>query len=599
MIKVSDYVMDRLAAAGAADVFLVPGGAAMHLNDSLGRHPMLSYVSTFHENAASTAAEAYSKLKNNIGVAMVTGGPGSTNALTGVVSAWVNSAPLIVLSGQVKTADLNPGGLRQSGLQEVNIEAIVKPVTKYAATIRDASQVRYHVEKAIYLATAGRPGPVWLDFPMDLQGALIDPSCQTGFTPDEVPEPSNLDTSSIEEIIGRWSAAERPIILAGVGVRLADAGDELLALAEKMATPIQTTWIGADLIAADHQLYAGRPGAFASRAANFAIQNSDFVLALGARFDFATTGFSRERFAREAFRVAVDCDAAEVAKLRGAVELGVIGDAGEFIRTLSANIKHPPESLRLRPWHKKIADLSRRYPIVTDDMRSTSSGVSTYVLVEKLADLLESCDVIVEGSAGVHSEIFFMTFDVKLGQRILADGSYGSMGYGLPAAIGTCIANNRKRTILVDGDGSLQPQLQELETARREKLPLKIIVVNNGGYSSIRVSQGRYFDRLVGADTTSGLSLPDFSLIAGAYGIRYVRIEDSASLEAGLRSALAGDDLVICEVFVPAEEDRIPRLANLQREDGSMISKPLEDMFPFLQRDEFLANMVIAPILEE
>lgn len=598
MEKLSDYVLNALADAGARDVFFVPGGAAMHLNDSLGKNARLSFVSTFHENAAATAAEAYSKLKNNLGVAMVTGGPGSTNALTGLTSAWVNSAPLVVLSGQVKLADLNTGLLRQSGLQEVDIEKIVQPVTKYAVTVRDPADIRFHLEKAIYLAKSGRPGPVWLDIPMDIQGTMIEPSDLKSFDPSNQGASDALSEEIIATIVRRWKSSKRPVILAGVGVRLAGGEARLLELVERAGTPVQLTWIGVDLVPSDHPLYAGRPGAFAGRAANFAIQNADFVLCLGARLDFATTGFSRERFARGAYKVVVDCDAAEIAKLGRNVDLGLVADAAQFADKLLAQF--PTEE---RPdfgnWVSKIRDWEALYPIVTEEMRSLEHKVSTYALIEKLSELLEPGDVIVEGSAGVHSEIFFMTFDVKAGQRILADGSFGSMGYGLPAAIGACVANSRRRTILVDGDGSLQPQLQELETIKRENLPIKIIVVNNGGYSSIRVSQSRYFDRLVGADETSGLSLPSFLKLAEAYGIPYCQFNDYASLGSGLSLALASDGPTICEIFVPEEEDRVPRLANLQREDGSMVSKPLEDMFPFLPREEFLENMIISPIPED
>ncbi len=597
MIKVSDYVMETLASAGVSNVFFVPGGAAMHLNDSLGKHPKLSYISTFHENAAAIAAESFSKLRNDLGVAMVTAGPGSTNAVTGVVSAWVNSAPLIMLSGQVKTSDLNRGSLRQSGLQEVDISSVVRPVTKYVATVTDASQVRFHLEKAIHLAKTGRPGPVWLDFPMDIQGALIDPASQIGYVPNESTTTGVTDLE-LSDIVRRWSEAERPMILAGVGIRLAKAENKLLCLLEKTGTPVQTTWIGADLIPHDHPLYAGRPGAFASRASNFAIQNADFVLAIGVRFDFATTGFSRERFARGAFRIAVDCDAAEIAKLKDNVEIGIVDDAGQFINKLISEL---PEKLIINRegWLSRIRKWTNKYPVITEEMHQVKDGVSTYLLIQSLASSLESEDVIVEGSAGVHSEIFFMSFNVKLGQRILADGSYGSMGYGLPAAIGACVANQRRRTILVEGDGSLQPNIQELETVRRENLPIKIIVVNNGGYSSIRVSQGRYFNRLVGADSASGLTIPDLKKIAYAYGIRYERINDASELSNGLQRVINGLDPVICEVMVPNEEDRIPRISNLQRSDGTMVSKPLEDMFPFLPRDEFLSNMIIPPVSEE
>ena len=595
-MKVSDWILSRLAQEGVKSIFLVPGGAAMHLNDSLAKTPDIMPIAVFHENAAALAAECYAKVINQLGVAMVTAGPGSTNAITAVVSAWVNSAPLLVLSGQVKRADLNPGGLRQSGLQEVDIVSIVGPVTKYAVAITDPTQVRFHVEKALHLARTGRPGPVWLCLPMDVQSAQMDAFNQIGYLPEATPE-QPVAACDIDRLIGLLNASERPVLLAGAGIRIGRAERRFLELVETLGIPVQTTWVGADIVPADHPLYAGRPGAFASRGANFTMQNSDFMFALGARLDLATTAFSRQRFARAAKRVAVDVDPKEIAKLHDVLDLAIVASAGDVIEALLARRAEFSGRDR-RPWLARTRKWLADYPIVTPDLRRLPSRTSTYVLVEKLGELLEKDDVIVEGSAGIHSEIFFMMFENKAGQRILADGSFGSMGYGLPAAIGACIAAGRRRTILVEGDGSLQPNLQELQTLVREQLPLKIIVVNNGGFSSIRASQSHYFQRLLGADATSGLTLPEVSRIASAYGIRSIRIESSDELEAKLQEALSGVDPVLCEVLVPVDEDRVPRLGNSQRPDGTMVSKPMEDMFPFLDRDEFQRNMIIEPLSE-
>ena len=599
MMKVSDYILEALAAAGAQTVFLVPGGAAMHLNDSLAGSTRLAHCSMFHEQAAAVAAEASAKFRNNLGVAMVTAGPGSTNAITGVASAWVNSAPLVIVSGQVKTADLNQGHLRQRGLQEIDIMSVVKPICKYAATIVDPNSARFHTEKAIYEAKAGRPGPVWLAVPLDIQGTKIDPAAQQGFIPDAASNTSKEPYgSSLEEVIRRLNAAERPVLLAGCGIRIAGAERTFLEFVDVLGIPVQTTWIGCDLLGNDHPLYAGRPGSFASRAANFAIQNADFMLAVGARLDLATTGYSRSRFAREAYRVAVDVDSAEISKLGNDIDAGLVLSADKFMGDVIARSGEVQRRDRTA-WFERIRMWENRYPIVAPDCGTEAGGVSTYTLLEALGDLLTEEDVIVEGSAGVHSEIFFMAFKLKLGQRVLADGSFGSMGYGLPAAIGTCLAAGRRRTILVEGDGSIQPQLQELETVRRENLPIKLIVVNNGGYSSIRVSQNRFFNRLIGADHTSGLTLPSLEKVANAFGIRFTRIDKTVDVTVALRQVLEEEGPMLCEVVVPLEEDRVPRIANLQRPDGSMVSKPMEDMFPFLERAEFLDNMIVSPVPEE
>jgi acetolactate synthase-1/2/3 large subunit len=595
-MKVSDYVMSRLVAAGANHVFLVPGGAAMHLNDSLAKEKALGWTATFHEQASSTAAECHGKMRQKLGVAMVTAGPGSTNAMSGVASAWCNSSPLLVLAGQVKSADLKKGAIRQNGLQEIDAVSMAKPITKYAATVEKADTVRYHLEKAIYLATHGRPGPVWLTFPQDVAAHDIDPDKLEGFTPD-APAASKLD-AQVGKIIEQLNKSERPVLFAGLGIRLGGGQPRFLELIDALGIPIQTSWAAIDLLPEDHPMYAGRPGAFASRASNFIMQNSDFMLSLGARLDLATTGFARDRFARGAFRVAVDVDPAEIEKLGKDVELGIIADAAAVVEELWKRRDEIVKKPRAE-WWTRVKDWTKRYPLVTKEQRGLKDATSTYVLVEKLAQLLSEGDTIVSGGSGVHAEIFFAAFQTKKDQRVVTDASLGSMGYGLPATIGACVAAGRKRTVLVDGDGGLQPQLQELQTVVREKLPLKIVVVNNNGYSSIRVSQGRYFNRLIAADETSGLTMAPFSKIAAAYGIRSIRIENEGELEAKLKEGLAGDDPVIIDVVVPRDEDRVPRLNNMQKANGQMVSKPLEDMFPFLDREEFRANMIIPPIEED
>ena len=597
MIKLSDYVLESIAAAGVRDVFLVPGGAAMHLNDSLGKSNELSFVATFHEHAAAVAAEAYAKLSNQLGAVMVTAGPGSTNAITGVASAWVNSAPLIILSGQVKRADLNPGPLRQSGLQEIDIISIVSPITKYAVTVEDPESIRYHIEKAIHLATSGRPGPVWLAFPLDVQAAMVEPSNQRTYTQEDH-QPTLLLERQVEKLIEIFNLSERPLVLAGYGIRVAGAHKEFLELLDVLSAPVQTTWIAADVIPFDHPLFAGRPGSFASRGANFAVQNADFLLAIGARFDYATTGYSRKDFARNAYRVAVDVDPEEIAKMKDNIDLGIVASADEVIKAI-LDRRNLFNYRDLGSWTTRIQSWLQKYPVVTPDLRGGDRVTSTYSFIEKLSEMLTDNDVIVEGSSGIHSEIFFMIFNVKSDQRIVADGSYGSMGYGLPAAIGACVAADRRRTILIEGDGSLQPNLQELETIVREHLPIKVFVVNNRGYSSIRASQSRYFQHLVAADATSGLTLPVIPKIAAGYGIRCLRIEGDAELEKKLREALEGDDPVICEIFVPEEEDRVPRLSSIQQSDGTMVSKPLEDLFPFLDREELRENMMLSSLRRE
>lgn len=598
MTKLSDYVMDRVSASGVGHVFLVPGGAAMHLNDSLAGLPGVKFVATYHEHAAVVAAEAYAKLTGKLGVALVTAGPGSTNCLTGVMSAWVNSAPLLIISGQVKRSDLKDGKpLRQLGLQEVNIISIVRSVTKYAVTVTDPATIRHHMDIALSQAQTGRPGPVWLDIPLDVQSAMIETETLPAGPAASIPANSHLLPQQVASILNAIRGAERPIFLLGAGVRISGGAALALEMINRLGIPYATTWVGADLIYDAHPCFAGRPGAFAPRGANFAIQNSDVLVSIGARWDLATTGFSPSGFARAAQRFVVDVDAAELDKLRPSIENCIHSDAREFLVEMIRQLDTQKTLPHHMSWLDRVQGWRLTYPVLTPELRQTASGVSTYECFEKLSERLCADDILVQGSAGVHSEIFFMTFATKLGQRIIADGSLGAMGYGIPAAIGACLAGGRRRTILIDGDGSLMPNIQELEVIRRLGLPIKIVVISNNGYSSIRISQDRWFKRKIAADSSSGLTLPALDALAAAFKIPFYRITNLPDLLIELDKALTTESPAVIEVFVPQDEDRQPRLANYQKADGSLASKPLEDLFPFLDRTEFLSNMVI-PIVD-
>ena len=583
--KVSDVIATRVAAEGVRHVFMVPGGAAMHLNDSVGSTPGLEYVVPLHEHAAAVAAEAYGKVTSNLGVAMVTAGPGATNALTGLASAWVNSTPCLFISGQVKMADRKGDRpVRQYGLQEVDIVSAVKSLTKKAVTITGPEMLERELDEAIRLARSGRPGPVWIEVPLDVQSMMVE----TADVPADDPAPAAA-VPQVERVASMLAGARRPVILAGGGIRIAGATAEFLALADELGVPVLTTWVGCDLLPDDHPLFAGRPGSFAPRGANFAVQCADVLLTIGARWDLATTGFAPEKFGRAAKRVAVDVDPGELAKLSPFVDVTIEADAGDFVRALREAMKgRKPEAAA---WRAQCQAWRTKYPVILPEHRGRSQGVSTYLVMNVLSELMGEGDLIVEGSSGIHSEIFFLAFRMKRDQRVVCDGSLGAMGYGLPAAVGSCLASGRKRTVLIEGDGSFFPNVQELETIARLKLPIKIVVVNNDGYSSIRSSQERWFGRLTGADRTSNLSLPDIQKIAAAFGIPATRVEHESELDRALTTLLAADGPGICEVMVPAEEDRVPRLANFKRADGAMESKPLEDMFPFLDPEEIEANL--------
>lgn len=607
-MKLSDYVVQFIADQGVRHVFLVTGGGAMHLNQSLGAQTAIQPVCNSHEQASAICAEGYAKATNHLGVCMVTTGPGGTNAITGVAGAWLDSTPMLIVSGQVKRpdrmfgADGRPLGMRQLGVQEVDIVSIVRPITKYAVTVLDPSEIRYHMEKAVYLALHGRPGPVWIDIPLDVQAAPIpDPATLPAFDPSELPPPAARSNLAVEipRLIEKLNAAERPLLFAGNGIRLAHAEPEFAQLRKLLNVPTVATWCAADLVPTSDPTYVGRPGAVAARGANFALQNSDFLLAIGVRLDFAITGYAPQNLAREAHKVAVDIDPAELAKLHPHIQQPVCADAKAFLAELLRQ-SSAIAPIDRAPWNTRCADWKTRYPVVTPEHRKPEGKVSIFHLAEVIGAESSPHDLLVSGSSGSGIEIFLLACPTRNGQRIYHTAGLGAMGFGLPSSLAVSIAAGRRRTILVDGDGGFQFNIQELETAARLQLPVKFFVLNNDGYASIRASQTGYFGKpAIGCDRNTGLTVPDMSKVAAAYNIPCVVIPDQSNLTAQVKRALAIDGPVIVDVHVIPDEMRAPRLQSYQKPDGSMVSKPLEDMFPFLPRDEFFANMMIPPIAEE
>jgi acetolactate synthase-1/2/3 large subunit len=601
-IKLSDWVFQYVASLGVKQVFEVTGGGAMHLNDSLGQSG-IEYICMLHEQAVAMAAESYAKVRNDLGVCLVTTGPGGTNALTGVAGAWLDSTPMLVISGQVKRADLKgTTGVRQMGVQEVDVVAMATPITKYATTILDPTEIRYHLEKAVHLARTGRPGPVWIDIPLDVQGSMIDESALRGFTPAEITPPKGTCTPeklklAVARTIRMLNASKRPVLLIGNGVRLANARADMRALVDVLQLPVLTTWPAHDMLPDDHPLMIGRPGPVAPRGANFALQNSDFVLSLGARLDLVVTGYSPENFARAAKKVMVDVDPTELKKMKGTVQLPVCADVKAFIAELTAQLSAIREKKRTR-WYARCAEWKNKYPVVLPEYRNLTTGVSTYVLAEAISAVTKNEDVIVSGSSGAGIEIFLLAATLKEGQRLFLTTALGAMGNGIPGVIGACIAHAKRRTITVDGDGGLQLNIQELEVIRRLQLPIKLFVLNNDGYASIRTSQSRYFGRLAGADASSGVTLPALEGVARAYGIPYATITSDHELQRQVRELIDAPGPCLIEVKTPREEPRAPSLSSMRKPDGSMVSKPLEDLWPFLPREEFLENMIIPPLPE-
>ncbi|MDO8682989.1 MAG: thiamine pyrophosphate-binding protein [Armatimonadota bacterium] len=597
-MKLSDYIFKFIAGQGVKHVFMLPGGGAMHLVDSLGANPDLDYVCNLHEQASAVAAEAYARVTNNLGVALVTTGPGSTNAVTGVVAAWQDSTPCIFISGQVKRSDIASGtGIRQLGVQEIDIVSIVKPITKYAVTIMEPDSIRYHLEKALHLVKSGRPGPAWIDVPLDVQAAEIDETRLKGFDAGELPVRSDairLD-QAVDQTLALLRQSERPVILAGNGIRISGAQDDFLALVERHGIPALTTRLGVDLIPGSHDLCFGMPGSIASRASNFTLQNSDCLLILGARMDMALIAYAPERLARAAKKIMVNIDEAEIRKLGPIIDVPVPADVGLFIREMLGR-SDAPASVSRSAWLDRCKDWRARYPFVLPEHYDTKDGLSLYAFSDILSQEIPEGDVVLPGNSGFAAEIFLTAFKAKRGQRVFHNKGTGAMGFCQPAAIGACLASGRKRTVCVDGDGGFQLNLQELEVVKRLNLPVKFFIINNTGYASIRSSQAGYFGRLTGADATSGLTLPDMVKVAEAYGIPTMRISAGDDVRKAVRSALRSEGPCLIDVMVIPDEPRAPRVAAMKKEDGSMVSKPLEDMWPFLDRDEFLSNMLVEPV---
>lgn len=606
-MKLSDYVVRFVAEQGVRHVFLVTGGGAMHLNHSLACEPAIDAVCNSHEQASAICAEGYAKATNHLGVCMVTTGPGGTNAVTGVAGAWLDSTPMLIISGQVKRPDRmfdtdgRPLGMRQLGVQELDIVSIVKPITKYAVTILDPKDIRYHLEKAIHIALHGRPGPVWIDIPLDVQASPIEaPETLRAFNPNELAESSG--DVSLENEVGRLieklNGSERPLLFAGNGIRLAHAEKEFEELRTLLGIPTVATWCAADLVPSNDPLYVGRPGSVAARGANFALQNSDFLLAIGVRLDFAITGYAPQNLARGAHKAVVDIDRAELNKLHPHVQQPIQSDAKRFLTELlrqKDSIRLPSHSA----WDMRCANWKTRYPVVTEEHRKPHGPVSVFNLAEVIGTEVKPEDRLVVGNSGSAIEIYLLAFPTLHSQRLFHTAGLGAMGYAIPMAIAVATANPGREVVAVDGDGGFMFNIQELETIRRLQLPIKFFVLNNDGYASIRASQKAYFgESKLGSDRSNGLTVPSLAEVGKAFGLSATIIKNQENLRGDVRRVLEMKGPVVCDVNVIPDEMRAPRLQSYQKPDGSFVSKPLEDLFPFLPREEFLANMIVEPLPE-
>lgn len=584
-MKVSDYVIDFIAGLGVDKVFCVTGGGAMHLNNSLGQNEKVEGVFMLHEQGASIAAESYARIREGYGVCLVTSGPGGTNAITGLCGAYMDSIPVIFVSGQAKRADLVGGqGIRQFGIQEVDIISMVKPYTKYAVQLRDANDIRYEMEKAAKIAVSGRPGAVWLDIPLDIQATNVDVESLKCYKPEEI-QPCVTKTE-LSEIIKAFNNAKRPAIVLGNGVRLAHASEKARELIETLQIPAFVSWNGVDLLENDNPLFFGRPNVVGHRSANLILQNADFVLSIGTRLSLLNTGYNFEGYLKNAYHVMVDIDPAEMNKKSLHPQMKVVSDAELFIdEMLKAKDRIPKQDRSA--WLSHCNKMKEKYPIEIPEQEPRAGFVSIYHLFDVLSDEMKPDDIYQFTSSGTTVDIGMKVLRLKKGQRAFLNKSMAAMGYDIPACVGTCTGANGKRVICVTGDGSVAMNMQELEVIKRLNLPVKIFVADNQGYSMIWHSQnGNFKGHLTGCTRESGLSLPNMKKIAEAFGIRGVEIDNENNLRQQVKEILDFEGPVVCRVKTDIMQKVLPKQSNFMNEFGQMESRPLQDMEPLLSRDE-------------
>lgn len=602
-IKVTDYIAEFLVSKGINQIFTVVGGGSMHLNDSFGHHAKLSCIYNHHEQASAIAAEAYARVNNKMAVTCVTSGPGAVNALTGVVGAYQDSIPMLVFSGQAKTGlCIKSSGLniRTIGGQEVDIvPAIQQNMVKYAEMIMDANKIRYCLEKAYAIAISGRPGPCWLDIPLDIQGSFIETDNLEGFCDDSVRENPSILSNDIEQVVTKLLSAKRPVLYAGNGIRLSGGMDVFKELVETLRIPIVTCWNSIDLIGTDNPLYCGRGGNMGDRAGNFAVQNSDFLLCIGTRLGIYQVGWHVEKWARQAFTVVVDIDPEELKKKIMRADMPICADAKEFMQALLSKLKETSYCEQIG-WLEQCRKWKMQYPVVRREQYEEKNVANTYAFLDSLSRLLpnNAMTVVANGSASVMGS---QSYYIKQDDRFFMNCALSSMGYAVPAAIGVCAASGRRKTICIEGDGSIMMNLQELQTVVTNKMPIKIFIINNNGYHQVRQTQDNIFHNgYIGMGPESGdLGFPDFKKLADAFGIPYLSIRNNGELKSGIQQVLNYNGYILCEVFVSTTQKFEPKSATKKLDDGTLISPPLEDMAPFLSRAELAENMYIPMLPEE
>lgn len=601
-MKLTDYLVQYLVDLGVKKVFLITGGACAHIVDSLGKSEGISYVCMQHEQAAAMAADAYARVTRNIGVAVATSGPGATNLITGVCCSYFDSIPTLMITGQVNLWETKgKRGIRQFGFQETDIVDIVRPITKFAAIVKEPKKIKYYLDKAIQIAKSGRPGPVWLDIPMNVQHAEINPDELRGFDSKELPsrKASVIPISLIARVVDNIRKSQRPIVIAGAGIKLGRAEGEFLELIKILRTPIVSTWSGIDILPHDHPFYVGQFGVYGNRAANFAVQNSDLTLSLGSRLDTRQTGGQPRTFAREAVKIVVDIDNEELNKQWVVPDIPINTDVKDFLTSLNSAL----ESLACFPdfsdWHLMCANWKKQYPAVLPDYYNQKGSVNAYVFVRALSEKLPPNSIIIPDQGG-NLTWTIQSFKVKDGHRLFSAFGNSPMGYAMPAAIGAAFADSKANIVCIDGDGGFQLNIQDLQTIKHHKLPIKIFILNNNSYGIIKQFQEIYFEgRYEATVEKTGYTAPDFIKIAQAYGIAAEIIRDHSEIDEKLNKVLAANEPVLCNVILDESQKLIPKLVAIKTRDGRYVSKPIEDMIPLLPRDEFRANMVVSPLEKE
>lgn len=593
MIKVSDFIFRHLVEKhGIKHCFLVTGGGAMHLNDSIGHTEGLHYICNHHEQASAIAGEGYYRTNGQLCVTNVTTGPGGTNAITGVLGQYLDSIPALYISGQIKTSTYKNTyphlNLRQLGDQEADIVAMVSPITKYAKTITNPLDIRYEIDKAIAIALDGRPGPVWLDIPLDVQGAMIDEQDLKEFNHAEIIDSvkHELVDKQIRQLINRIKEAKSPVIYVGNGVRLAKREKEFITLAERLKIPVVTAISGSDLIWHDHALCFGKPGICGDRIGNIMVQNSDLLIVLGTRLSIRQVSYAYDLLAPKAYKVMVDIDQAELIKPTLNIDMPIHANLSEFIDKMSVAVEKENNLPTFSEWRNWGRNVESKLPTLVDDNPSMPGYVNSYIFADELFQQLHDGDVCVTGNGTAYT-CTYQAMKVNKGVRVFANQGCAAMGYDIPAAIGACVANDKGRTILVTGDGSLQMNIQELQTIVTNKLPIKIFVLENEGYLAIKTTQNSFFKgHFTGSDPKSGVECPDLEKIASAYGIPYRSVsENGIILTEAIKETLDSDGPMICEIHMHPLQTLFPKSASFMDKNGKMSSAPLDKMAPFMPDD--------------